>query len=417
MSTVHKAKGLEYPVVFIVDAEGRRFPGRSSAYAGWLPHEVIGHAVEAAAPGVRQQPRTGGAALLYGRDPRGAVSLRHPRRTAAGGQEETHKESPFSARLNDAGVAREVPRADQLPPNDLPSAAPRRRVDETVLPTTFSEIRYYLRCPRDYKFRYVWGFSPPIPEMFGFGQTVHAAVGKLHEEYPHRPPTVEEAESVARRIFHLKHVPPSRDPAGRPGGYERAADASARIVGDYAQGYSDDFAHQRQLEVRFEVPLRDSVLSGSIDLLLRLDDEGRILDASVIDFKSMEGGPDPENSPKLDWSELALQVQLYAKAAVDVLDANARTGHVHLLKDGQRVEVPVGGAAVEAAVTNVEWAAERIIAGDFPMRPHGAKCKTCDWKRLCPMVREKFEIDDEPPPLHLPGDRRERARAFSQVEE
>ena len=42
VSTVHKAKGLEYPVVFIVDAERQRFPGRDSKYDGWLPQEVIG---------------------------------------------------------------------------------------------------------------------------------------------------------------------------------------------------------------------------------------------------------------------------------------------------------------------------------------------------------------------------------------
>lgn len=416
VSTVHKAKGLEYPVVFIVDAEGQRFPGRSSAYAGWLPNEVIGPAIgppRHAYGNNREQE----ARLFYTAVTRAErfLYVTHAERMPSGKRK--HRESPFSARLDDTEVVRDVPRGDDLPPNDLPPAAPRRRVDETVLPTTFSEIRYYLRCPRDYKFRYVWGFSPPIPELFGFGQTVHAAVGKLHEEYPKRAPTVEEAESVARGIFHLKHVPPSRDPTERPGAYERAADASARIVGDYARGYSDDFAHRRQLEVRFEIPLRDSVLSGAIDLLLRLDEKGDVLDASVVDFKSMEGGPDAEHSPELDWTELALQVQLYARAAVDVLDANARTGHVHLLKDGQRVAVPVDVAAVEAAVTNVEWAAERIIAGDFPMRPHRAKCGACDWKRLCPKAREEFEKDDAPPALHLPGDRREPARAFSQVGE
>ena len=68
-----------------------------------------------------------------------------------------------------------------------------------MLPTTFSEIRYYLRCPRDYKFRYVWGFSPPIPEMFGFGQTVHAAVGKLHEQYPQRAPTADRGRGGSTR--------------------------------------------------------------------------------------------------------------------------------------------------------------------------------------------------------------------------
>ena len=415
VSTVHKAKGLEYPVVFIVDAERQRFPGRNSQYDGWLPPEVIGDAV--------QPPR-----LAYGNNREQEARLFYTAMTRAErflyvtharllpGGKRARKESPFSARLRDTEVARNTPPARELPPSDLPAATPRRRADETVLPTTFSEIRYYLRCPRDYKFRYVWGFSPPIPEMFGFGQTVHAAVGKLHEQYPQRAPTPAEAEAVARGIFHLKHVPPSRDPVERPGAYERAADASAGIVSRYAEGYGDDFVQSRQLEVRFEIPLRDSVLSGSIDLLVRLDDQGHILDASVIDFKSMEGGPDPENNPKLDWNELALQVQLYARAAADVLDANARTGHVHLLKDGQRIEVPVDEAAVEAATANVEWAAERIIAGDFPMRPHADKCAACDWQRLCPKTREEFGTVDLPAPLHLPGPRRRQARAIGEVE-
>ena len=202
----------------------------------------------------------------------------------------------------------------------------------------------------------------------------------------------------------------------RPGAYERAADASAGIVARYAEGYGDDFERRRQLEVRFEIPLRDSVLSGAIDLLVRLDDQGDILDASVIDFKSMQGGPDPENNPELDWNELALQVQLYARAATDVLDANAQTGHVHLLKDGQRIEVPVDDAAVEAAIANVEWAAERIIAGDFPMRPHADKCAACDWQRLCPKRREEFGTVALPPTLHLPGPRRQEARAIGEVD-
>ena len=402
-------------MVFIVDAERQRFPGRNSQYDGWLPPAVIGGAVQPPR-GAYGNNREQEARLFYTAMTRAErfLYVTHAKLLPEG--KRARQESPFSARLGNKEVARNTPPADELPPNDLPAATSRRRADETVLPTTFSEIRYYLRCPRDYKFRYVWGFSPPIPEMFGFGQTVHAAVGKLHEQYPEGAPTPAEAEAVARGIFHLKHVPPSGDPVARPGAYERAADASAGIVSRYAEGYGDDFVRHRQLEVRFEIPLRDSVLSGSIDLLVRLDDQGNILDASVIDFKSMEGGPDPENNPKLDWNELALQVQLYARAAADVLDANARTGHVHLLKDGQRIEVPVDEAAVEAATANVEWAAERIIAGDFPMRPHADKCAACDWQRLCPRTREEFGTVDLPAPLHLPGPRRRQARAIGEVE-
>lgn len=414
VSTVHKAKGLEYPVVFIVDAEKQRFPGGDKSYSGWVPEAMI-HAAIKPPRRAYSNHREQEARLFYTALTRAECYLYVTHAARLPGGRRPRVESPFSARLTDEAVLREVPPATDLPPNGLPPATPQRRVDETVVPTTFSEIRYYLRCPRDYKFRHVWGFSPPVPDLFGFGQTVHAAVGKLHERYPGRAPTADEAEDVAREIFHVKHVPPSNDPESRPGAYERAKDASARIVREYADRYRDDFEHRRQLEVSFEIPLRDSVLGGAIDLLLSLDDQLRIVDASVIDFKTMEGGPDPEGT--LDWTELALQVQLYARAAVDVLDANARTGAVHLLKDGQRVEVPVQAEAIEAAVQNVEWAVERIIAADFPMRPHSKKCEKCDWNQLCPKAREEFATNELPPPLHIPGERWWRARAFSEVDD
>lgn len=126
------------------------------------------------------------------------------------------------------------------------------------------------------------------------------------------------------------------------------------------------------------------MISGSIDLMLREDENGEVLDAEVVDFKSMEGGEDPELNPKLDWTELSLQVQLYAKAAREVLGEAARTGSVHLLKDNQRIDVPVDDDAVAAAITNVEWAVGRILDQDFPMRPHPDKCPSCDFRSLCP---------------------------------
>ncbi|MDE2967314.1 MAG: ATP-dependent DNA helicase [Chloroflexota bacterium] len=401
VSTVHKAKGLEYPVVFVADAEAQRFPLNESSYSGWLPSEMLREALN---PPRRAYGNDRGqeARLFYTALTRAERFLYVTHAAHLPGGAQVRRESPFSARLTDESILSDVPIATDLPDNDLPKAAARRRVDETVLPTTFSEIRYYLRCPRDYRYRHVWGFSAPIPELFGFGQAVHAAVGKLHEVYQNRPPTTGEAEAVARDLFHVKHVPPSNDPVNRPGAYERAADASARIVTQYAREYAEDFQNRRQLEVPFEIPLRDSVLSGSIDLLLHLDQSGNILDASVVDFKTMEGGPEPESNPDLDWTELALQVQLYARAADAVLDARARTGAVHLLRDGQRIDVPVDDEAIEAAVQNVEWAAQRIIADDFPMRPHADKCSTCDWRHLCPMEREEFDTDETPPPLHLP---------------
>jgi len=304
-------------------------------------------------------------------------------------------------------------------PEGIAAHCPVPRVDEAVMPTTYSDIRYYLCCPRDYQFRKAFGFSPPIAEMFGFGMTVHTAVSKLHEVFLDAAPASEDARTIAREVFHLKHVPPSKDPEVRPGPYERARERAEDIIETYARTFSRDFAHRRQVEVRFEIPVRQAVIAGSIDLILHKDEAGNIIDASVIDFKTLEGGEEPEGNPDIQWTELALQVQLYAKAARDVLGEDTRTGAVHLLKDNRRVQIPVDDAAVQAAVENVEWAVDRILAGDFPMRPHRLKCSVCDFRDICSKVPEGFKNNSVPPPIRIPGppDGCSRmVRAFSEFE-
>lgn len=409
VSTVHKAKGLEFPAVFVVDLEGQRFPGRRRNYEGWLPAGAVQAALDR---GAYQGTRAEEARLFYTAVTRaerylyvsGAASL-------PGGSARPRRPSAFTA-----GLAHPEMSDDPVPlPDGLTQHAPERRVDETIVPTTYSEIRYYLRCPKDFQFRKTFGFSPPITDMFGFGMTVHAAVGKLHERFPDSRPTGQEAREIAEEVFHLKHVPQSRDPQNNPGPYERARDSAGDILRRYAEGYGDDFEHSRQVEAPFEVPIEQAVISGSIDLLLREDNAGNVVDADVVDFKSMTGGPEPRDNEELHWTELTLQVQLYAKGAREVLGENARTGHVHLLKDGQRFEVPVDDAAVDAAIANVEWAVDRIIEGDFPMRPFGPKCAECDFNKLCPKRPEQFATPNEPPSLHIPGGQ-QQARTYSEFD-
>ena len=409
VSTVHKVKGLEYPVVFVVDVEANRFPGNKRKYTGRLPQHLISRALER---GAYQRTRDEEARLFYTALTRAERYLYVTGAEDLPGTIRQWKQSPFALRLDHTEMSTQ--------PDDLldgVEAHPSRpRVEEIVMPTSYSDIRYYLRCPRDYRFRKGYSFSPAITEMFGFGQTVHSSIGRIHQESGAAAPTPEQASQLAHNNFHLKHVPPSSDPMNRPGGYERGRDRAAQMAADYVRDYGGDFDHHRQVEARFEVPVEHAVVSGSIDLLLRTNEEGEIVEATVLDFKAMEGGPDPLDGKNLEWTELALQVQLYAKAATDVLGENARTGAVHLLKDGQRVQVPIDGDAIEAAVANIEWAVSRIIEGDFPRRPHPDKCETCDFRLLCNQQREEFDTETRPPPLHIPQRDPRMALAFSQVE-
>lgn len=69
-------------------------------------------------------------------------------------------------------------------------------------------------------------------------------------------------------------------------------------------------------------------------------------------------------------------------AAQKVLGENARTRKVHLLKDNSCINVPVNNEALKVAIENVDWAVDRILEGDFPIRPHRVKCDTRDFNIL-----------------------------------
>ena len=409
VSTVHKMKGLEFPCVFVVDTEARRFPRNRSKYMGWLPSGVMATALSR---GAYQSTADEEARLFYTAITRAERYLYITAAENLPRGKSKNKPSPYSLHLlNDSAVSDQ---ASVLPAN-LSKAVPRRRIEESDYPTSFSEVRYYLKCPRSYQLRERFGLSPPVPSMFGYGRTVHTSIQKLHERFPQTVPTTADAEESVAETFHLKHIPKSSDPINRPGGYERAQSSAVDIAKQYVTDHGNDFQRERSLEAIFEIPAEKCVISGAIDLLLHEDSSGQIIEAEIIDFKAIEGGSDPEENKELDWTELSLQVQLYARAAAQVLDQNARTGSVHLLKDNQRINVPITDDAVNDALANIEWAVRGILSSDFPMRPHPQKCDRCDFIKICSKKPEEFTTQDPPPPpIHLPGDTRELARAFSQ---
>ena len=410
ISTIHKMKGLEYPVVFIVDVVDRRFPSNKSTYSGWLPKNLMTGPINRGAYCTTRQDE---ARLFYTAMTRAERFLYI---TGAAQQPDAKKPkqpSAFKCRIDNLGVS-----SDPAIPDEIEYIPQKRRGDETILPTSYSDIKEYLVCPMGYKLKKLFGFNPEVPELFGFGLTTHTIIERLHQQYPTEAPTQQEVIDLVERTFHLKHIFPSNDPVNRPGPYERAYDSAAEIAQNYVSSFASDFERLREDEARFEITIGQAMVSGAIDLLLKRDEHGNIMDSHVIDFKSLDA---PDDDSPNDWIDLSLQVQLYAYAADQVLGENTRTGSVHLLKEhgtGARVNIPVEDDAVSAAITNIDWAVNRILDSDFPMRPCHRKCEKCDVKRICPQIPQHFASDVIPPPIHVPTEEKQvLIKAFSEFDE
>ena len=120
----------------------------------------------------------------------------------------------------------------------------------------------------------------------------------------------------------------------------------------------------------------------------------------MIDFKTMEL---PENSTDFDWRDMSIQVQLYSKAAREIMGENVETGYIHTLKDNRRTAIPVDDQSVNNAIGVIEWAVQGILSGDFPMRACKSSCNSCDFSAMCAKRREGFANQEMPPQINTPA--------------
>lgn len=392
ISTIHKVKGLEYPVVFVVDLIASRFPHKKATYNGKLPHELMADAINRGAYGTRLEDE---ARLFYTAITRAERVLYLTGSTHHKDLKRACKRSAFIADYTSPKL-REDKTFDDL----AEKIEPQPRFDESEFPTNFSLVKNYLTCPYSYKLATIYGYNATVPELFGFGKTSHTILERLHQQFKDRAPSAEEVAEIVDSTFMLKHVFPSNDPINRPGSYERAKWLVQRILTEYSQQYAADFGRLRQDEARFEISVKDALITGAIDLLLLEDLQRGITTADVIDFKSMET---PEDVAAYDWRDMSIQVQLYSQAAKEVIGENVETGYIHTLKDNRRTAIPVDKQSVDNAIGVVEWAVRGILDGDFPMRACPKNCGACDFKAMCAQNRQPFKNETLPPQINTPA--------------
>jgi DNA helicase-2/ATP-dependent DNA helicase PcrA len=392
ISTIHKVKGLEYPVVFVVDLIASRFPHKNATYRGKLPLDLMVDAMSRGAYGTRLEDE---ARLFYTAITRAERCLYLSGSTHHPDLKRACKRSAFIADFSGPSL-----REDKTLNDLTEKIEPKQRFDESEFPTNYSSMKSYLTCPYSYKLSSIYGYNATVPELFGFGKTSHTILERLHQQFKDRSPTADEVIEIVESTFMLKHVFPSNDPINRPGSYERAKALVQRILTDYSQRYATDFGRLRQDEARFEISVKDALITGAIDLLLLEDPQRGITTADVIDFKSMET---PEDVADYDWRDMSIQVQLYSKAAKEVIGENVETGFIHTLKDNRRTAVPVDDQSINNAIGVIEWAVRGILDGDFPMRACKAICAQCDFKAMCAQKRQSFKEGALPPQISTPA--------------
>ena len=374
MMTVHQAKGLEFPVVFIPGTDKRR--GWKLGVSYWdfrFLNAVIDYSDISTS---KEDERR----LFYVAVTRSEkfLFITYPAVVPWGpqGSQNANPVDFFREFAHEEII--DQPRSD---PTTRISGNGERRYGEELFPTTYSDISYYFKCPYDYYIRKLLGFCPPIIPFFGYGKQIHKLLKRIHEDFEEGSTTLIPAPGQIDRLvsneFYMRYL------AGEDVINEWQEKAK-KLLNTYILSESDDFYRIFKAEVPFEIIIGSALVSGTIDLLEKRDVSTKNLkEVDIVDFKTYDM-PNTEWDPRV--LDVEMQVRLYALAVKNSLPFNPNQGKIKYLRPEKVKTSDVDFSDAKLGQTQQRFlkAIDDIKKRKFPGTPgHGIECKECDWMKLC----------------------------------
>lgn len=408
--TVHAAKGLEWPVVFIPRVSSANFPSslRNRGASTFLDTDLF--------DGKRYASGDEGERRLW------YVALTRCRRFLNISSPDRRHKRPtrFLKDIRHDIVCRDDESID------LARSSPTPPSNTELLPTTYTELNYYWRCPFEYQLRALMGFEPGVRESYGYGQQIHNILTEIHQTASDGTVlTVSELSELVDRRFHLRYT--SDGAVFKPLSLLRAA---ARLsILRYLESYPETTRFVLDAEKPFEYVDKETgaLISGSVDLIHRIamsDSGAQVrIPVAIVDFKAHRWSNAKEFLVRRD--EVATQLRLYAVAVGHAWHLDAQEAYAHFLSPRppsddlvaqgveERHSVDVSLDAREQVRRKVGRAVSEIqrsiLTGTFEFGGvSNGSCKNCDFRDFCPGYRLWEKTDRTTP---RPGSReQERAR-------
>lgn len=397
MMSVHAAKGLEFPVVFILSVAPRRFP-----HSEMKPVIEFPDALRKGPPPPANIHEQEERRLLYVGLTRAKDRLYVSSVTKAG-----KKPSVFITDLtSDAAVeARDIERIQV--PEALPevadagakkvekgetAATPRPQgslfvaglnepavhpplaewaatttsaVSTEKLRLSASALETYETCPQKFLFGHYLKIPTGPQPALTFGNVMHQCVRQFFELRREGPVAFEELQTYFEKVWKS---------AGFEDDYQEQAYKKAGLeqLREFVARHAETTTFPIAAEEKFSFDMGDIILEGRIDQINPLPDKS----VELIDYKT--GRP-----PSQKDADKSLQLSVYALAARDQLKLKPSKLTFYSLTSNERISTVRTAKGLEAVVTEIRDVAEKIRRNEFDPKP-GFACKFCDYELICP---------------------------------
>jgi DNA helicase II / ATP-dependent DNA helicase PcrA len=421
--TVHKAKGLEFPVVFLPGLVADRFPARTRRDPLGLPVELVDEVLPEGDVHLQEERRLFYVAMTRARD---ELILSHASEATGGGQ---RRLSPFvlealdlpstatvgTGRVRSRSAVERIAAVEGRPSTDravaptATAADPGRQANGGPLTLSHSAIDAYLTCPAKYRYSHVLRVPTQPHHALMYGSALHKAVQEFHRAQgrgrvmdepellaaldaawtnegfvsrDHETARLEAGRSALRR-FRTAQLEPD---AVVPAWVER--EFAFNLAGDRIRGRFDRVdivpeGDDRPLDGPHDQPhglpalpsvLRADVLEPTLELLGR----ERV---TITDYKSSDVR-DPAKARQR--ARDSLQLQIYAMAYEAMTGRLPDAVQLHFLDSGLIGRAEVDPRRLERGREKIATAATGIRARSFEPTPSTMACTYCPFHDVCP---------------------------------
>ncbi|MFA6943310.1 MAG: UvrD-helicase domain-containing protein [Patescibacteria group bacterium] len=387
--TVHTAKGLEFPFVFLVNLVEQRFPTMERRDAIAVPDALVRETVPKGDIHTEEERRLfyvgitraqEGVFFTSAKDYGGSRMKRPSQFLHELGLVE--KEEAVAKKKTQKKPAKKI---DVVPSGKAEPGYAGQPLTTAVKKHSFSSLAKYDDCPLKYKFAFVLKVPARGSHHFSFGNSVH------HTLYQFLTQVQERRSAQQGDLFGTQE---EKQQEGLPVSFDE-------LIAMYEKNFIDDwYVSKKQrmeyfqkgkhalkdfyeqyakmpvghlaLEQRFTVKIAERIVGGSMD---RIDKEGEKV--HIIDYKTGKSKDKLEKEDKR-------QLMLYAAAARDphVLDADVAKVTYYYLEDGSMLSLEPQPEDYEDVTEWVGETAAHIESGDFTPTP-GRMCRFCEYKDIC----------------------------------